>query len=177
MLVREHIPRERPSKKPNMMTRRTHFYALMHIHELNTHLENVQAKAPQDYKGFRVKGVGTSSTSKQKPHRITMAIAYCHRRSSILPDVHNLDIFTFIIINNLSNLLVLPPHNNFWCKTRNSIETFLSFQRARVMQERPIIEGKETYYTGKRNSPVFPTCTSHSEHAVPIELLHPLFRD
>jgi hypothetical protein len=85
MLVREHIPRERPSKKPNMMTRRTHFYALMHIHELNTHLENVQAKAPQDYKGFRVKGVGTSSTSKQKPHRITMAIAYCHRRSSILP--------------------------------------------------------------------------------------------
>ena len=71
------------TSKPNMMTRRTHLYTFMNTHELNTYLESVQAQ--QDCNGFRVKGLGTSSTSKQKPHRITMAIAYCHRRSPILP--------------------------------------------------------------------------------------------
>jgi hypothetical protein len=84
MLEREHTSRK-SKQKPNMMTRRTHLHTFMNTHELNTYLESVQAKAQQDCNGFRVKGLGTSSTSKQKPHRITMAIAYCHRRSSILP--------------------------------------------------------------------------------------------
>jgi len=124
-------------QKPNMMTRRTHLYTLTHTHEINTYLENVQAKAPQDYNGNRIlpPQILDPARLQKRPfiegketyHRgkRDLASEHCHRRSSILSDVHKpftyfyscfqkvkkqtstnlLHIFILVLIY----LLILPP--------------------------------------------------------------------